>query len=79
MTDKQPEALQLAELLDRGQHLVLVERKNAATELRSLHAANVQLLAALLRIRALPVHADAIRLAHKYADDVIVKIPGLQK
>lgn len=33
-----PEALQLAEILEQGRHLILVERKNAGSELRRLHA-----------------------------------------
>ena len=40
MTNQQPEALQLAELLEQGRHLILVERKNAGAELRRLHAEN---------------------------------------
>lgn len=38
-----------------------------------LHALNADLLHALTRIRALPVHADAIRMAHKHAEDAIAK------
>lgn len=33
-----------------------------------------ELLQALTRIRALPVHADAIRMAHKHAEDAIAKV-----
>lgn len=38
-----------------------------------LNALNADLLHALTRIRALPVHADAIRMAHKHAEDAIAK------
>lgn len=43
MSAKQPEALQLAELLEQGRHLILVERKNAGAELRRLHVENESL------------------------------------
>lgn len=41
---------------------------------RELIAQRDALLAALTRIRALPVHADAIRMAHKHAEDAIAKV-----
>lgn len=71
----QPEALRLAEVLD----LLAMDMKTprqAAAELRRLHALNVELLEALTRIRALPVHADSIRMAHKRAEDAISKAGG---
>lgn len=39
-------------------------------------ALNADLLHALTRICALPVHADSIRMAHKYAEDAIAKAGG---
>lgn len=35
-----------------------------------------ELLAALTRIRALPVHPDAIRMAHNHAEAAIAKVEG---
>lgn len=35
-----------------------------------------ELLATLTRIRALPVHPDAIRMAHKHAEAAIAKVKG---
>jgi len=37
MTDKQPEALRLADSLERGTYLLHLERDNTATELRRQH------------------------------------------
>lgn len=44
MTDKQPEALRLADSLQDGTYLLSIERDNTAEELRRLHALNQELL-----------------------------------
>lgn len=105
--NEKPEALRLADLLDkkwwRWKDNPTDELK-AAAELRRLHAENEklrmtlrveescsfrtqmqqyaaqrdELLEALTRIRALPVHADSIRMAHKYAEDAIAKAGGAE-
>ncbi len=71
-TATQPEALQLADLLDSGKHLVLVERKNAASELRRLHAENEQLRADLEAIGAGdigPLIPATVQHQHKLSND----------
>jgi hypothetical protein len=51
MTDtKQPEALRLADALERGTYLLYLERDNTATELRRLHSLNQELLEALKQV-----------------------------
>ena len=45
MTDKQPEALRLADSLQDGTYLLSIERDNTAAELRRLHAANLDCIA----------------------------------
>ena len=47
---KQPEALRLADALERGTYLLYLERDNTATELRRLHEVNQKLLEALVLI-----------------------------
>ena len=44
---KQPEALRLADALERGTYLLYLERDNTATELRRLHEVNQELLEVL--------------------------------
>ena len=45
--NKQPEALRLADALERGTYLLYIERDNTAAELRRLHEINAKLLEAL--------------------------------
>ena len=48
------------------------------TQMQQYAAQRDELLEALTRIRALPVHADSIRMAHKYAEDAIAKAGGAE-
>jgi hypothetical protein len=47
MTDKQPEALRLADLLENEKHVTDLALFKAAAELRRLHEVNAELFAAL--------------------------------
>ena len=49
MTDKQPEALRLADWLER-RTMIMFEDKQAAAELRRLHEVNAELVEALAEI-----------------------------
>jgi len=63
----QPEALALADILDRS---VLQAHADAAAELRRLHEVNKELLAAL-KVAALAIHQYRTQGApHAYWDDV---------
>ena len=50
--DPEPEALRLADALDRGTYLLSRERQSTAAELRRLHEVNAELLEALNWIAA---------------------------
>jgi hypothetical protein len=47
MTDKQPEALRLADLMENEKHVTDLALSKAAAELRRLHAVNAELVEAL--------------------------------
>ena len=71
MTDKQPEALRLAELLETGSFQS--ERDQAAEELRRLHEVNAELVEALEAvIRGVPDTWDGV----KQAKAVLAKAQG---
>jgi len=73
MTDKQPEALRLAEHLeDQGYYL----DSDAAAELRRLHEVNAELVEALKQIIDLP---EDSRIHYKVARRAIAKATGEQQ
>lgn len=47
MTDKQPEALRLAECLDEPDYCTKLQMRQAAAELRRLHEVNAELIRVL--------------------------------
>ncbi len=51
MTDKQPEALRLADLLENEKHVTDLALFKAAAELRRLHEVNAELVEIFKRIR----------------------------
>jgi len=51
MTDKQPEALRLAECLEELDHCTILQMRQAAAELRRLHEVNAELVGIFKRIR----------------------------
>ncbi len=66
MTDKQPEALRLANAIDLGRPRLVLDCIDAAAELRRLHEVNAELLEALkilVDYYASPIARDAIRKA----------------
>lgn len=54
MTNKQPEALRLAESLEEPDYCTLLQMRQAAAELRRLHEVNAELVEALKDIIADP-------------------------
>jgi hypothetical protein len=73
MTDKQPKALWLAELLDGDTPM---HCEQAATELRRLHEVNSELVEALKQIIDLP---EDSRIHYKVARRAIAKATGEQQ
>ena len=73
MTDKQPKALWLAELLDGDTPM---HCEQAATELRRLHEVNAELVEALKQIIDLP---EDSRIHYKVARRAIAKATGEQQ
>lgn len=71
MSTQQPEALQLAELLEQGRHLVLVEQKNAGAEMRRLHAANLDLMAWYEAIKS---DYDRLQAEHEALRKAVIKL-----
>ena len=69
---KQPEALRLADALERGTYLLYLERDNTAAELRRLHEVNQELIAALEFCAGTSYVTDA----HEIAEAAIVKAKG---
>jgi len=63
MTDKQPEALRLADLLENEKHVTDLALSKAAAELRRLHEVNAELVVVLQEIRD---NYDCDEDAHKY-------------
>ncbi len=63
MTDKQPEALRLADILEKILRPAGIHKHHAAAELRRLHEVNVELVEALKDIRD---NYDCDEDAHKY-------------
>lgn len=59
MSVQQPEALQLAELLEQGRHLILVERKNAGAELRRLSHVETEYRERILRLESALARANS--------------------
>ena len=51
MTNKQPEALRLAECLDEPDYCTILQMRQAAAELRRLHEVNARLIHISRRIR----------------------------
>ena len=51
--NKQPEAMRLADALERGTYLLYIERDNTATELRRLHEVNAELLKTMRQLACL--------------------------
>ena len=79
MTDKQPEALRLAEAFSglrrfSPEHFALLEK--AAAELRRLHTLNAELVESLQQIIDLP---EDSRIHYKVARKALVKIQGDSK
>ena len=64
MTDKQPEALRLADLIERGRGDDVIYAKEAAAELRRLHEVNAELVEALsVVIRGVPDTWEGVQKA----------------
>jgi hypothetical protein len=79
MTDKQPEALRLANAIDLGRPRLVLDCIDAAAELRRLHEVNAELVEALKKIqdecRSCP---DECAMMGAIAEDAIAKATGEQ-
>lgn len=65
MTDKQPEALRLAEILEAGSHQF---NEEAADELRRLHALNQEMLNALRGLLSITLESSGVAGYHLNGD-----------
>jgi len=82
MTDKQPEALRLADLLENEKHVTDLALFKAAAELRRLHQVNAELLEALKRIlieRGFACECGIEDATWKLIEDAIAKATGEQQ
>ena len=82
MTDKQPEALRLADAIDPPQIACLPEtRAFAAAELRRLHEVNQELIGALNVLMEWQVKNVRVwhNEAYDYAHDILAKATGESK
>jgi hypothetical protein len=75
MTDKQPEALRLANAIDLGRPRLVLDCIDAAAELRRLHEVNAELVEALTGVVRV---ADRATVEFDAAKAVIAKATGEQ-
>ncbi len=78
MTDKQPEALRLADMLENEKHVTDLALFKAAAELRRLHEVNAELLEAFVKIGLYIAHGDPWE-ARKIAEAAYAKATGEQQ
>jgi hypothetical protein len=82
MTDKQPEALRLANAIDLGRPRLVLDCIDAAAELRRLHEVNAELLEALEKILEEPNNTmsdgKALKEIVRVARAAIAKATGEQ-
>jgi hypothetical protein len=76
MTDKQPEALRLADLLENEKHVTDLALFKAAAELRRLHEVNTELMEALIGVVRV---ADRATVEFDAAKAAIAKATGEQQ
>ncbi len=76
MTDKQPEALRLADLLENEKHVTDLALFKAAAELRRLHQVNAELVEALTGVVRV---ADRATVEFDAAKAAIAKATGEQQ